>query len=279
MVTCHDVAMSDTDAASQQELTSHPAPLIVLIHGAWHGAWCWATLQAELDSRGIASLAIDLPGHGASALPLGDLHGDVQHVADVLAVLNREVVLVGHSYGGAVITEATTRLHDGDVGDDGDASIAHLVYLAAFAPDRDETIMSLLGSLPRAATDLGAAMMMRPDGTSVLDPAKAAGALYGSCPQPAIEAALSRLSPQPMGTFNQPLTGAPRETVESTYVVCSLDRAIAADHQRAMAMRCTTTVTLETDHSPFVSMPSETADLLAGVLAAVSAGRAGADPS
>ncbi len=270
--------MSDSNAASQQQVTSDAAPLVVLIHGAWHGAWCWAALQAELDCRGIASLAIDLPGHGASTSPLGDLHGDAQHVADVIAMLNREVVLVGHSYGGAVITEAATRLHGGD--DAGGAgSIAHLVFLAAFAPDRDETIMSLLGSLPRAATDLGAAMMMRPDGTSVLDPTKAAAALYGSCPQPAIEAALSRLSPQPMVTFNQPLTGAPRTSIESTYVVCSLDRAIAADHQRAMATRCTTTVTLETDHSPFVSMPSETADLLSAVLAGVLAGRDRTDAS
>ena len=81
-------------------------PLVLLIHGAWHGAWCWAPLQAQLDERGIASMAIDLPGHGASLLPLGDLHGDAAHVADVVSALDRRVILVGHSYGGAVITEA-----------------------------------------------------------------------------------------------------------------------------------------------------------------------------
>ena len=49
-----------------------PRP-ILLVHGAWHGAWCWAALQAELDRRGVASWAVDLPGHGLSTEPLGDL--------------------------------------------------------------------------------------------------------------------------------------------------------------------------------------------------------------
>ncbi len=81
-------------------------PLVVLVHGAWHGAWCWAAVQAELDGRGLASLAVDLPGHGASTLPFTDLAGDAAHVADVVARAARPVVLVGHSYGGAVIGEA-----------------------------------------------------------------------------------------------------------------------------------------------------------------------------
>jgi pimeloyl-ACP methyl ester carboxylesterase len=51
---------------------------VVLVHGAWHGAWCWAALQAELENRGIASLAVDLPGHGASNEPFTDLHGDAR---------------------------------------------------------------------------------------------------------------------------------------------------------------------------------------------------------
>ena len=235
------------------------APLVVLVHGAWHGAWCWAAVQARLDARGIASLAIDLPGHGASTLPLTDLHGDAQHVADVIDHWGRDVVLVGHSYGGAVITEAAVRTGRG----------RHLVYLAAFAPNQGEGIMGVLGSLPRHDVALGAAMQMRDDGSSVLDADLAVPALYGACSREVASAAIVRLSPQPMVTFGQPVTGDPRSSIDSTYVVCTLDQAIHPEHQWAMSERCGTVLTLETDHSPFASTPDATADLIEAVVARV----------
>lgn len=229
-------------------------PLVVLVHGAWHGAWGWAPLQARLDDRGIPSLAIDLPGHGASTAPGTDLYGDARHVADVVERLGRPVVLVGHSYGGAVVTEAA-----------GHSSLVRsLVYLAAFALDRDESIMGLLGALPRQSVALSGAMQMQADGTSTLDPAQAAPALYNTCSPAVARAALARLDPQTMISFSQPVTGDALRRLPSTYVVCTLDEAVAPLHQRHMAERCSTTITLETDHSPFASMPDATADVIAG---------------
>jgi pimeloyl-ACP methyl ester carboxylesterase len=238
------------------------APLVILVHGAWHGAWCWAGLQAELDRRGIASLAVDLPGHGASTLSLTDMHGDAQHVVDVLARQTHPVVLVGHSYGGAVITEAAAR----------STGIAHLVYVAAFALDAGESVTSLLGSLPRVEVALAAAIVAGDDGVSTIDPARAAGAFYGRCPPDVVRSALPRLTPQPLGTFAQAVSGDPRSTIDSTYVACTLDQAVAHAHQAVMAQRCTTSVTLETDHSPFASMIVETADVIAHVVADVERG-------
>lgn len=241
-------------------------PLVVLVHGAWHGAWCWAALQARLDALGIASLAVDLPGHGASVASLTDLHGDGQHVADVIdhwaggSDTVRRVVLVGHSYGGAVITEAAVRT----------AHVGHLVYLAAFTPSAGESLMGVLGSMPPQQVALGAAMTMRDDGTSVLDPVLAIPALYGSCAPAVAAAAIQRLSPHPMSTFHQATTGDPRATIESTYVICTLDQAVHVEHQWAMAERCTTTITLDTDHSPFVSRPDETAHIIEVVVRRVA---------
>jgi pimeloyl-ACP methyl ester carboxylesterase len=228
-------------------------PVIVLVHGAWHGAWCWAGLQAEFDRRGLASYAVDLPGHGASTEALTDLYGDADHVVATLTALERPVVLVGHSYGGAVITEAASRR-----GDD----IVHLVYLTAFALEQGESIMTFLAAQPPAPGKLGASIVMADDGTSSLDPISAVAALYADCPPKVIDAAVARLSPQPMATFTQEATGSPRDTIASTYVRCTRDEAIHIDHQDPMATRCTATVTLECDHSPFVSRVSETADLL-----------------
>lgn len=229
---------------------------VVLVHGAWHGAWCFSALQAELDQRGIASLAIDLPGHGASAASLTDMHGDAQCVVDTLAVLRSRgidrVVLVGHSYGGAVISQAAST----------DDSVSHLVYLAAFAPAKDQSVMAQLLSMPPQETPLGGAMIMSDDGTSTIDPNFAKMAFYGRCDESIVAASIARLSPQPMSTMTQAVTGAPRDSIESTYVVCLQDNAVHPEHQRTMAELCTHVVSLDTDHSPFVSMVIETADVL-----------------
>lgn len=232
---------------------------VVLVHGAWHGAWCWSALQAELDRRGVPSIAIDLPGHGASTAPLTDMHGDARCVDDTLSVLHdrgvTDPVLVGHSYGGAVISQAAVFHPD----------VAHLVYVAAFALNDGESVMSALVSFPPAPVGLQAAMVGRDDGTSVLDPDLAGPALYGNSDPVAAAAALARLSPQPTATVTQPTQGAPRNRIPSTYVVCDRDDAVHPTHQKLMAERCTTTVVLDTDHSPFLSMVVETADILESI--------------
>lgn len=252
--------MSETDAGQETEAASEGRPLIVLVHGAWHGAWCWAALQAELDNRGIPSIALDLPGHGASTLPFGDLHGDARHVVEVVVGLQRPVVLVGHSYGGAVITEAAHQLTS--IGGPG---VVHLVYLAAFCLDEGESVMDLARHESGGPVELGAALTVLDGGLSALDPSKAAPALYGDCGERAVSAALARLCPQPLVTMTQPVGGAPWRITPSTYVVCTRDRAVHPGHQEYMATRCTNVVRLDTDHSPFLSRTRETADILSKV--------------
>ena len=225
---------------------------IVLVHGAWHGAWCWAKQQAELGRRGLTSLAVDLPGHGASTLPLGDLYGDADHVAEVLTNVPGEVVLVGHSYGGGVITEAAAAA----------PNVTHLVYLTAFCVDAGQSLRDASAASP-TEPDLGAAMRIDPAaGTVTLDLTLAPGALYGGCDPNEVAAALPRLSPQPLASFAQPIRTASWKTTPSTYVVCTEDRAITIELQRAMAKRCRHVVDLPTAHSPFLSMPERVADIL-----------------
>ncbi len=234
-----------------------PMP-VVLVHGAWHGAWCWSALQAELDGRGVPSYAVDLPGHGISDRPLGDLHGDAACVVDVVERLAVDVVLVGHSYGGAVITEAAT-LTD---------YVRHLVYLTAFVLDEGESMSKipiLDAAPPKQIIGLGGARRVLDDGTVMLDPVAAIPALYGCCEPNVQQAAVARLSPQPKASFVQQVTGASWKRVPSTYVRCTKDQAISLAHQDAMAQRCGTVLTLETDHSPFASMPVATADILASL--------------
>lgn len=229
---------------------------VVLIHGAWHGAWCFSALQQELDRRGVPSYALDLPGHGASVENLRDLAGDAEAVCDFLQVLAErgitDPVLVGHSYGGAVISQAAAS----------GLAVDSLVYLAAFALQAGESVMSTLATFPHHEVALGSAIQMGDDGTSILDPSAARLALYGSCDESTIDAAVSRLTPQPMATMVQALTDSALGRIYSTYVVCSQDQAVHPAHQEIMALRCSNSITLDTDHSPFISMVNETADII-----------------
>ncbi len=187
-------------------------PLVVLVHGAFHGAWCWAGLQAELDRRGVASLAVDRPGHGASTEERGDLHGDADALAAVVAKLQRDVVLVGHSYGGAVISQADT-----------DPYARHLVYLTAMVLDEGESATGLSATLPAVDGPSARLFRRRDDGLLEARPELATASFYHCCPPEAAVAALARLEPQRAATMKQPATRARWRDVPSTYVVCRDD--------------------------------------------------------
>jgi pimeloyl-ACP methyl ester carboxylesterase len=246
---------------------SSTARPVVLVHGAFHGAWCWAGLQAELDRRGVPSFAVDLPGHGVSLDPLTDLHGDAQSVSRVLERLGGdEVVLVGHSYGGAVISQA-------DLG----GRVSRLVYLAALVPDVGEDPAALMATLPRPVREPAAAggddrqvrtlFVRQPDGTIGPDPDLGPPVFYNTCEPPSVAAAVARLCPQRAATFKQPATRANWRAVPSTFVRCLRDRAVPLAAQDQMAERCADVLSIDTDHSPFLCAPGELADLLAPLAA------------
>jgi pimeloyl-ACP methyl ester carboxylesterase len=237
---------------------------IVLVHGAWHGAWCWDRVVEGLAGRGIDAIAIDLPGHGASDQPLGDLHGDAAIVGRALDALDRaDVVVCGHSYGGAVITEGAA----------GHPNVRHLVYLAALMPDEGESCSTSIPApadgVPRPGSELGPAMQFSDDGTTVtIDPLLGRGIFYADCSDDDVDWAMARLGPHPAITLQQPVSVAAWRTVPSTYVVCDDDRAIAPWMQRVFATRATHAVEWRTSHSPFLSQPGLVVELLAGLAVA-----------
>ncbi len=226
------------------------APIVVLVHGAWHGAWCWATLQGALDGRGVPSLAVDLPGHGASTLPPADLVDHAAHVAALVERLDRPVVLVGHSYGGAVVSSVPVR----------PGCVAAAMFVTAFGLLAGECVNDVVRANPGDDPALRDAITMRDDGTSVLDPALAVEALYGESPDAAVRAALARLGPHRMATFAQPIGTSLIGSTPTTYVRCTLDRAVPLAQQDAVAARCDHTISIAADHSPFLSAVDELAD-------------------
>ncbi len=234
---------------------------VVLVHGAWHGAWCFEPVVALLEAAGIPAIAVDLPGHGDDPGPLGDLHTDAQRVRDVLDELDGDCVLLGHSYGGAVITEAGVH-----------PAVRHLVYLCAFAIDAEESCMAAAVQESKGLAisyddrpNLADALVFGSDDTVTVTAEGAAECFYNDCDDTVTVAAVARLGPQPSGTLGDtPAAVAWRER-PSTYVVCTEDLAVHPELQRVMARRCTQSVDWPTSHSPFLSAPGRVADLLASL--------------
>ena len=232
---------------------------VVLVPGAWHGAWCFDRVITELAAAGISAIAVDLPGHGDDPGPLSDLHGDAARVREVLDGLDGDCVLLGHSYGGAVITEAGTH-----------PAVRHLVYLCVFALQAEESCMAAaidesaeLDISYEGRPNLADAFVAHDDGTCTLEPNLAAECLYNDCDADTIEWALHRLTPQPIVTLGDVPTAVAWLDRPSTYVVCDEDLGVHPDLQRAMARRCTTAVEWPTSHSPFLSTPERFVELLA----------------
>jgi pimeloyl-ACP methyl ester carboxylesterase len=223
---------------------------VVLVHGAWHGGWCWEPVTQRLADRGVAAIAVDLPGHGADPGPLTDLHGHGDAVRSVLDGVAGPVVLVGHSYGGATVTDAGTH-----------PSVRHVVYVTAFCLDAHESVIA--NDVPGGhGGELEGAIRFADDGTMTVEDAAAPAIFFGDCDEATAAAAVARLVPERADGFGQqPRAVAWRER-PSTYAVCTDDRALTPALQRNLAARCGTVVEWPTSHSPFLSRPDLVADLL-----------------
>ncbi|HEY1988591.1 MAG TPA: alpha/beta hydrolase [Acidimicrobiales bacterium] len=234
-------------------------PTVVLVHGAWHGAWCFDRVMPLLEEAGVPAIAVDLPGHGKDPGPFVDLHGDAARVRSVLDGINGDVVLLGHSYGGAVITEAGVH-----------PAVKHLVYLCALALDQHESCAAALvdetASLSHEGRpDIAADLSIDDHGVSTVSPKSATACLYNDCDPETVAWALANLGPQPMENFGQTPSAVAWRGRPSTYVVCSEDMVVHPDLQSMLAKRCTQSYVWPTSHSPFASEPERLSRLLVEV--------------
>ena len=228
----------------------------VLVHGAWHGGWCWHKTVAELEKLGHDVIAPDLPAHGDDSTPVCevDLRSYATRICERLDDVEGRVVLVGHSMGGLVISEVAERVPE---------RIHCLVYLAAILPVTGESFANIPG-----ASRLGDAVESVDDGTALrFRPEFAREIFYGDCSDADVAFATQRLCVQPLGirTSELNLTDERFGSVTRDYVQCLEDRAIEIAAQREQVRRspCRRVLTLESSHSPFFSMPEALARVLA----------------
>ncbi len=230
----------------------------LLVHGAWHGGWCWERVLPALERHGHAALAPDLPGHGKDPTPTREvtLPAYVGRVVRALDAAPEPVVLVGHSMGGVVITQSAEQRPD---------KVRTLVYVSAFLP-RDGESLGQIASEDRDALVMPNLVPVEDKAAVILRPEVVRDAFYGSCsPEDAARAA-ARLVPQALAPFQTPVHTTPGRwgRVPRAYVECLRDRAISPPVQRRMyeASPCGTVVTLDTDHSPWYSASGKLTDAL-----------------
>ena len=218
-------------------------PAIVLVHGFWGDAAYWSKAIVELDRRGYGSLH-------AVENPLTSLADDVHRTQQMVRQVDGPVLLVGHSYGGAVITEA------GDL-----PNVVGLVYIAAFAPDAGESLGSISEVEPPAAA---ANIAPDSDGYLWIAPDK----FHESFCQdlPAEEALVMAVTQKaPVGSvFGDTVTDPAWRKKPTWYQVSTEDRMIHPDNERRMAQRMAPRQTIELDssHASAASQPAAVADLI-----------------
>jgi pimeloyl-ACP methyl ester carboxylesterase len=234
----------------------------VLVHGYFHGAWCWNDVATALRARGHLVITPDLPGHGDDPTPFQQLTFEryVTAVVDTLDRTAAPVILVGHSMGGVVISEAANRRP---------RRVAQLVYVAAFLLRNGQSRFDVGRGQPSSLQE--ALMVDRGAGTATIDATRAGSALFADCPPDVAARAAALLTPEPL----ECLTHAVRLDPDAfgrgprIYIECTGDVAIVPAVQREMyeASPCQTVYSIAASHSPFLSRPVELADLLALVAA------------
>lgn len=230
----------------------------VLVHGGFHGAWCWERVIPELAKLGHEALAIDLPGHGTRRDEDSTLEGRRDAI---LEVMEQDDVLVGHSGGGFDITLAADAAPD---------RVGALVYLAGGLPiegrplveategkARGGEVDQLAGPIPTAA--------LRPDARGWLewtDRDAARELFYHDCPDDVVDAAFARLTAAPPGILVEPVS-VPRfwaADLPRGFLLCLEDRAMPFAMAMAFAGRLgVIPQVIGGSHSPFLSRPAELA--------------------
>ena len=231
----------------------------VLVAGACHGAWCWERVIPLLEARGHRVETAELPGMGADRTPLAglDMMAWARAVAKVIDSDPEPVIMVGHSRGGAVISQTAELVPD---------RIRLNVYLTALLLEDGEAGFDVLKLVPEG-TFTPPAMIPTEDGSAVtFDPAEAGPLLYQHTEPALVARAIAHMTPEPQFGLTQPLSLSAERygQVPRAYIECLDDLTLPLAAQRALYARqpCDHIRSIDSDHCPNYSAPEELAGML-----------------
>ena len=232
-------------------MNANPTANVVLVHGSFVDGSSWRPLYDLLSHEGYHVAVVQNPTLS--------LQGDVAATRMIIDAQDGPVVLAGHSYGGAVITEAGT-----------DQKVAALVYICGFAPDKDESVNTLMTGFPADAPHVP--LLPPRDGILFQDPDKFHTSFGADLPAGLAAFLADSEVPWGVDAAAGQVTEPAWRTKPSWYMVTTEDREIPAAIQRTMAQRARSTVTeVAASHAVYITQPALVADLIKQAASAVAA--------
>ncbi|MDY6968555.1 MAG: alpha/beta fold hydrolase [Spirochaetota bacterium] len=232
--------------------------IYILVHGAWHGSWCWNKVIPLLEQKGHKVEAPDLPGHGRDKTPLKNVTFQA-YITCILSLLDKQsepVILLGHSLGGAIISQVAEKCPN---------KIKTLVYLSAFLLKNGESATQI----HRGDTNslLVPNMKIDQDRTyCTINNNAIRDIFYSDCSIEDIKIAESLIDKQAFSPFVTPVRISEENfgQVDRVYIECLQDMAITTSLQKKMYsdLGCRRVISLDRSHSPFFSAPEELVDNL-----------------
>jgi pimeloyl-ACP methyl ester carboxylesterase len=249
---------------TNDELSQH-GKTYLLVHGAWHGSWCWEKVIPLLKAKGHTAIAIDLPGHGRDIEHISDISLDdyVNEIVKTVGDQKDPVLLVGHSMSGIAISLAAEKL--------GSDKVAALIYLDAFLPRNGDSLFSLVeATLKQLSADaskknlLPENIIMAEDRrTNWVNPEMAAQIFYHDCSEEDLQFALSRISKEPIAPLATPLVLSDNVygAIPKYYILCTESQDMDKTFLSTI-VPVRKVYKLASSHSPFFSMPDKLVDIL-----------------
>ncbi len=231
----------------------------ILVHGAWHDAACWSRLAKILRGAGHEVLTPTLPGHGAGQYSPWSITMDAYAaaIADVAAQADEKPICVGHSMAGFILAMAAEQRPE---------LFQKLIFLTAFVPKKKGRLLPMIIADPSLRQRILHSDFDFLGGTNSVRPETAAEFLYTDCPADIQKEATAALLPQPVRPLfsRVEITSKRFGSVPKAFIECTADQAIPISLQRRMQSytKFDPVKTLEAAHSPFLSMPEKTADVL-----------------
>lgn len=233
----------------------------VLVHGAWQASFVWDKVKAFLEAEGNKVILVELAGHGSDQTPVSEItfDGYVKQVTDVIDSLNVPVVLVGHSLGGAIVTQAACKVPE---------KIDKLIYVAGFIPKSGSSVFEY--SAMDKGTSISSVLEFSADGSTVTIANPEVNMREVFCKDGSDEdnkLLVEKLRPEPVAAAGTPLNYSSEiysTIVNKYYVYTTEDKAISFPFQQQMVSEAhiSNTYEIKAGHSPFLSKPDELVQIL-----------------
>jgi len=230
----------------------------ILVHGAWHGGWCWYKVIPLLEKEGHRVEALDMPGHGRDKTPISEITFEsyVQSVCGIIDAQSEPVILVGHSWGGHIITQVAEYRPE---------KVKLLVYLTAFLVASGEPLLQL----GKESILMPNVIVSEDQSCTTVRADAVKEVFYHDCSDE--DVALAKLLLVPQARVSPALSNITEHNfgrIPRVYIECLQDVAITPSRQKEMYTRlpCQKVISMNTSHSPFFSAPVELAKNLLSLI-------------